>query len=379
MHNKANYQPIIIFAPGVLAGAEKVVITGTHALFDLGLNPHVIVIKESRAPQFAEKFIMEFSPKIQITVLESTKALDFELPKKINRLLKDLIQKDFIIHTHGLKALIVCQLIKPKFHHIHTHHGNTSHTFKMRLYEWMADLSMKRCQHIIAVSEEMRGLLLKKLAPYKKISVVTNMLSFKNAKSIRDQRELRSKNNQIHLIFIGRLSPEKGLIPFLENFNSFEFKDQFILSVLGDGVEKNQAMAFVKEFQLESKVTFYGHVHNPSHYISLADALILPSFKEGLPMTLIEALASGLPVLANDVGAIKDLVTSHRNGLIVSHNGRECWHQALICLKNEIGLWQKYTMEHASDIEEKYSAKNWALKTKKIYDQLILSNANESD
>lgn len=378
MEIENNFRPIIIFTPSLLAGAEKVVITGTNALSELGLDPHLIVIKESRAPHFADHFIKEFSSNVKMTVIESKKAFDFKLPKKIDALLKKET-KNVLIHTHGFKALIVCQLLTSKCLRLHTHHGNTSHTLKMRIYEWMADFSMKRCHRVIAVSDEMKEKLLKELAPYQLISTVSNMLSFNNADQIRSYRKSRLLNKKIHLIYVGRLSPEKGLLPFLENFLSFEYKDQFTLSILGDGPQKEEAQLFVKNNQLDDCIHFLGHVPHPSDYLKNADALILPSFTEGLPMTLIESLASGIPVIANDVGAIKELIISHKNGLIVPNNQRAHWHHALSCIKNEIEVWQNYSSDNAAEIEEKYSAKKWGEKTCEVYKQVISLNANAFD
>jgi glycosyltransferase involved in cell wall biosynthesis len=371
METNYDFRPIIVFAPSVLAGAEKVVITGTHSLFDLGLDPHLIIIKEMRAPHFAEHFANEFSTQIKITVVESSKAFDFSLALKINDIIKKE-KKKTIVHTHGLKALVICQFVFSSAFHIHTHHGNTSHNFKMRIYEWMADVAMKRCDQIIAVSEEMKLRLLKTLTPYKNISVVPNMLSFKNADQIRAFRKTRSRNDKIHLIFIGRISPEKGLIPFLNNFIQFEPKKDFSISILGDGPEKELALSLVSEHHLESKIHFYGFVPNPSDYLQDADVLVLPSLTEGLPMTLIESLASGVPVVANDVGAIRFLLLHNQNGLLVADNQFEHWNKAFKEILANREKWQKYSLEEAEKVEEKYSAKRWGLKTKEIYEQLIL-------
>ena len=89
-------------------------------------------------------------------------------------------------------------------------------------------------------------------------------------------------------------------------------------------------------------------------------------------MTLIESLASGVPVVANDVGAIRFLLLHNQNGLLVADNQFEHWNKAFKEILANREKWQKYSLEEAEKVEEKYSAKRWGLKTKEIYEQLIL-------
>jgi glycosyltransferase involved in cell wall biosynthesis len=365
-------RPVIVFAPNVLAGAEKVVITGTKALFELGLNPHLIVIQETRAPIHAENFIKEFPTDLKISVVQSRKALDFNLSREIEKCLEKCLkdEKNIVLHTHGFKALVTCRLIKGHVPQVHTHHGNTSHTFKVRVYEWLADLAMKRCEQVIAVSEEMKLLLLKNLSPYKKIVTVPNMLSFKNAEAIRNIRRSRVEKPLIQLIYIGRLGPEKGLVPFLHNLSKSDLNSKFSLTVLGDGPEMETAKKIASDQKLN--VSFHGFVSNASDYLKTADVLILPSFTEGLPMTLIEALSSGVPVIANDVGAIKSLLRHQQNGYLTKSNDFSEWENAFNSAVANLKTWQSYTMDNAQAIEELHSSKRWAELTQLIYESVTL-------
>ncbi|MDO9182054.1 MAG: hypothetical protein Q7U04_06580, partial [Bacteriovorax sp.] len=125
-----TYRPIIILAPGVLAGAEKVVLTGITALYELGLNPLMIIIRETRIPQLANDFQKALNPNIENIIIDSKSAMDLKLPKKLKKILKNQ-ELPIVLHTHGFKALVAGFLAKGKSIHIHTHHGNTSHTFKV--------------------------------------------------------------------------------------------------------------------------------------------------------------------------------------------------------------------------------------------------------
>ena len=366
-----EFRPVLVLAPGVLAGAEKVVLTGLSALSDMGLNPLMIIIRETRAPHFAHDFQKMIPSHIDNRIIDSTKALDIQLPHRLKECLEDQTMP-LVLHSHGFKALIACYMSKGKRPHLHTHHGNTAHTLKVRIYEKIAMMTMKSCRVVIAVSHKMKAELESSLRPFNKIVVIENMLSLKNASKIRSERALLNKSNEfINLIYVGRISPEKGLLSFLEAWASFKNKDHFRLSVVGDGVERSACELFAKENGLSDKITFHGFVSDPSSFFLSPDVLIMPSLREGLPMTLIEALASGVPVIANNVGAISNLVTHNHNGFFAKDGSTLSWEQVLTETINQVDLWKKNAASEAQTIEERFSATSWAQKTRDLYQKEI--------
>lgn len=368
MKSKDNsYRPVLVLAPGVLAGAEKVVLTGLLGLRDLGLNPLMVIIKETRAPKLAEDFKNAMPEDVDSVMIDSTKAFDLQIPKRLKVILSQETLP-LVLHSHGFKALIACYMMKGKIPHLHTHHGNTGHTFKVRLYEKLAMMTMKKCNQVIAVSGKMKEELDLKLAPFNKISVVENMLSLTNAAKIRNERALqRSPDDLIKLLYVGRLSPEKGLLHFLDHLSKSTVKDRFHLTVLGDGVERAPSEAFVKAHGMQNQVTFLGFVADPSSHFVNPDLLIMPSLREGLPMTLIEALASGVPVLANNVGAIASMVSHNYNGHFAANSGVAAWEESLVATTIQYNEWKKNAALEAESVEERFSLNKWSLKTKELY------------
>lgn len=362
------YRPVLVLAPGVLAGAEKVVLTGLNALSDLGCNPLMIIIRETRVPSLAHDFQKALPSGVESIIIDSTRALDINLPRR----LREVLMKEslpLVLHSHGFKALIACYLAKGNAPHLHTHHGNTAHTFKVRVYEKIAMITMKSCNEVIAVSIQMKEELTRILRPYNTISVVENMLSLKNAARIRLERAQQEEynNETIKLIFIGRLSPEKGLLRFLECLSSFPLKERFHLTVLGDGVERSSVEKYIQDNNLSSIVLLHGFVADPSEHLISPDVLIMPSLREGLPMTLIEALASGLPVIANNVGALSSLVVQGHNGYFARDTSSESWAEVLNMTLEGYGHWKKNATKEAILLEERFSARLWAQRTMDLY------------
>lgn len=356
-----------IFAPNVLAGAERVVLTGLNALVSEDIHLTIIIIKELRSPKHADDFAELLDKRINIIFINSAKALDINVIKELNLKLKNFENNNTVIHTHGYKALLILRLSKntKNFHVVHTHHGNTSHTMKVKIYEWWAQKVMQNIDAVICVSTEMKKRL-STVIDQKKLIVIENMLSFQNAHSIREERKELKITQPIHLLYVGRLSPEKGILHFLTLFSRMELRENFQVHIVGDGPLKNEIENIVKDKNL-LQVKLYGFLKDPSQHFKTSHALIMPSFTEGLPMTLIEALASGLPVLATNVGAISSLVKDKKNGLLLNQNDERTWNDALsYYLENaqEINL---IALNESSQVENAYSVKNWVEKTMNLY------------
>ena len=191
----------------------------------------------------------------------------------------------------------------------------------------------------------------------------------KSVKSLKSKEdELNDK--KIELIYIGRISPEKGLLTFLTFFKSFPDHHRYHLNVLGDGPDTIKCKEYVVHNNLENEITFHGFVSAQTHFLIVADVLILPSYKEGLPMTLIEATSVGLTVIANDVGAISSLVKNQHNGILINQNNQENWHKALSDTLLNQKFWHENAMSEAMMIEEKYNSESWAKKSLELYDSL---------
>jgi glycosyltransferase involved in cell wall biosynthesis len=123
-------------------------------------------------------------------------------------------------------------------------------------------------------------------------------------------RQRFSVPEKAHLIgFVGRLSPEKGPDVFLRTalgVHEASPKTRFLL--VGDGPMLRQLKAFVAQFDLGSCVHFAGMQDDMPAVMSELDALVSTSHSEAMPLALMEAMASGLPVIATRVGGIPDLV-----------------------------------------------------------------------
>ena len=153
------------------------------------------------------------------------------------------------------------------------------------------------------------------------------------------RKELNIAENKNVLLYAGRLAPEKGveylirampkIIKHLENTE---------LIICGDGPERARLVPLAQELQLASKIQFVGQVphHEVFKYMKAANLLVLPSLEEDLGTVNLEAMASGLPIVASRVGGIPDIVEDGINGFLVSpRSPAEIANKVVTLLKDE--------------------------------------------
>ena len=130
----------------------------------------------------------------------------------------------------------------------------------------------------------------------------------------RDGRDPAS----ILVLFLGRLTKEKGVFDLLEAFSMIQNSSLRWRLVLAGNGDFQRVEQFISELDLRSKVELAGWVdtEKKSELLGMADTLVLPSYFEGLPMAVLEGMASGLPVISSRVGGIPDVIQDSVNGLL---------------------------------------------------------------
>jgi len=127
--------------------------------------------------------------------------------------------------------------------------------------------------------------------------------------------------------YVGRLSEEKGIINFIESIPLIlKQKPDLNILIIGDGDLKSNVDKYLSQNGLENNVKLVGwssHEDLPK-YLNSFKLLVIPSYTEGLPNIMLEAMACGTPVLATEVGAIPDIINDEETGFIMENNSPEC-------------------------------------------------------
>jgi glycosyltransferase involved in cell wall biosynthesis len=194
----------------------------------------------------------------------------------------------------------------------------------------------------------------------------TNFINFDDIKS-----KNLSEKKKIIIGYIGRLSEEKGVMNFVKSMPNILNKVDVQFLIGGDGPLSNEINDFIKKNNLEDKVISTGWIpHNKiCSRINQLNILILPSYTEGLPSIILEAMACGTPVLATDVGAVPDVIRDNETGFIMDDNSIEC------ITKNVIKVLQYEDLQKVVDnafnlVKKEYSYENTLKKWIKVLNNI---------
>jgi glycosyltransferase involved in cell wall biosynthesis len=132
--------------------------------------------------------------------------------------------------------------------------------------------------------------------------------------------EFGTKSTSNRLIYIGRLAVEKGLPVLFESIKMLREKGHVVsLMLVGDGPDRKYLEALGATLGIGDQLEFVGYASQDEivQYLGESDIFVLPSFAEGVPVSIMEAMACGIPVVATFVGGVAELVENEISGLLV--------------------------------------------------------------
>jgi glycosyltransferase involved in cell wall biosynthesis len=163
------------------------------------------------------------------------------------------------------------------------------------------------------------------VAPANRFQVVRLGFELEPFFRLRRDAELKHRlglaEKDILIGVVGRLVPIKNLTAALNIIKELAAKDdRFHLCIIGDGPERSTLEALGQALNIERHVHFTGWMRNMMEVYAGIDLLLLTSLNEGTPVTIIEAMAVGIPVISSRVGGVPDLITEGVSGLMFDLN-----------------------------------------------------------
>lgn len=178
-------------------------------------------------------------------------------------------------------------------------------------------------------------------------------------KDIRESLSLPINRNV--LLFVHRLSPVKKTLFYLpyvieEFFRRCDLSSDFVFVIVGDGDDKPALASEIRRQGLSNQVILIGRIPNKNiqQYYLAADIFFQPTYEEGFPRVMIEAMASGLPIVSTDAGGIPDLIGPCQARYIVSRDDRDAFVDKLIELVTTPGKWPELRKENL-ELVKRYS------------------------
>ncbi|MEO0268211.1 MAG: glycosyltransferase family 4 protein [candidate division WOR-3 bacterium] len=271
------------------------------------------------------------------------------------RLIKKL--KINIIHSHwiipsGLIGSFFKKFLKVK--HITTAHAIDVYTIeKLPFRKILAEFIYNNSDYIICVSNILREKILKilnKKGASEKEKIFVKPMGMK----IPFVKDKKIKKEKFNILFLGRFVEKKGIKYLLYALQKvINVHKNVTLNLGGTGPLEIELKNLVKELNLENYVNFLGWVERERipEILSESDLLVVPSIiteegdTEGLPTVILEAMGAGVPVIASDVGGIRDVIENSVNGLIVPPGDVESLKKAIITIIENEKLREKFIKE----------------------------------
>jgi len=242
-------------------------------------------------------------------------------------------KEDYVIHGHwafpgGYIAYLISRFKKKKF--IVTVHGSEIPTLeKFSFLKKMTVNAMNNSSKVITSNNYLKNKLIEMGVNSEKIVLIRPIPNFVEHKSdlqtLTNFREkFTSKKNKI-ILFVGRLTEVKGVEYLIRSIPLIQTKNIHLV-IVGDGVLLEELQNLTKSLEIEDKITFFGAANRDelSLLYDTSDVFVLPSIitsegaTEGTGLVLLEAMESGLPVIASSVGGIPETIENEQNGLLVN-------------------------------------------------------------
>lgn len=357
-----------LVSSGGLFGAEQVMLTLagstdgiTHVIGALNNqhNPHLEIIEEAQKRGF------------NTAVFESKGPFDFST---IGHVAKYVLQNNInIIHTHNYKSNLIGAWAarKSRKKWIATIHGWIGTDAKLRWYEKIDGFILKFAHQVVCVSDANYQSLLGRGFMSAKLTVIANGIDLKRFSQGQSNIQLKQElgvENKIVLTIVGRLAPEKGHeILFKAMTQVIKQNSNVKLLVIGDGPLKNTLEEQTKVLGLFDYVVLAGLRKDMPDIYGICDILINASFTEGLPMTILEAMAARLPVIATDVGGVGKVIKNQENGMLLQAGNPEALAGAIIELAGDEKMRQRFAQKAYQDACDRFSDARMAVQYQEIY------------
>jgi len=300
------------------------------------------------------------------------------------QLARILSQRDIrIVHTHGYKAMVFCSVARlwHRFALVKTEHGlpepmtdGLIRTLRNRLY-YLSDSIATRIAHttVCYVTDNLR-------THYGHAHSGLSTLVIPNGITTMDRcqfsRPPEIREDWFNLVTIGRLDIVKGHHLAIEAITSESVSQDVHLHIVGVGPLETELRAFATAYGVADRVHILGFRRNIYDYIANSNILLMPSLHEGLPYTLLEAMALGIPIIAARVGGLAEVIQDESTGLLVPPQDSGALTRAILRLYEDTAFRSRLGEQARLLQQTRYSLQTMTERYLAIYRELEKSSAS---
>lgn len=242
-----------------------------------------------------------------------------------------------------------------------------------RLVRRLIHLALQRVDASIVLSRR-DAELLSKIAPTKPVVYIPSSVDTKAYESSRTLHLLSNPDHFVDLLFLGGVDPyRKGLMTLLDALPHIIAEATYPIRLVVTGSDVSKEILEHSEAQIRKHIVFLGWVKEEDKIglYKTCDLMILPSFDEGMPYALVEAMAAGLPVVSTLVGGIPDLIQDGINGFLVRPGQPLELADRIIRLVNDPNLRKAISETNRRLAREQYSVQAMFRQIKQLCESLV--------
>ncbi|KHE91354.1 MAG: glycosyltransferase [Candidatus Scalindua rubra] len=330
----------------------------------------------SKGGFFADKLIEE---GVDVKILSISTSRNPVGIYKLYKLLK--YHKIDLIHTHAYSAgtigrisafLAGVSVIISHNHSVYDYYNKYYH-FVERLLSLITD-------RIICVSDIVRKFAneTQRINPERLITIHNgiNNISADSGKSINTlKEEFGILPGHTVIGTVTHMEEHKGIIYLIQSASYLlRSRKDLIFLLVGDGEQEEELETLCVDLNIEKNVIFTGERSDIPEILSLIDIFILPSIREGLGLSILEAMACGKPIIATTVGGIPEVVKDGVNGILVLPKEPEALHDAIVELLDDKGKREVMGLNSKRIYAESFNFRTMVDRIEELYDLLIRSN-----
>jgi glycosyltransferase involved in cell wall biosynthesis len=291
------------------------------------------------------------------------------------RQIEEYIQEDEVdlVHTHGYKADLYGYLAAWRCHKpvVATCHNWVGGTAALGIYNHLDRMVLKKFNALAAVSDAVAHRLLAFGVPAEKIKTIANgidVMAFERAEPL----PLLKAEDSTVVGLVARLDLQKGFEYLLRAARELcKTSPGLKIVIAGEGPDRNAIEEMVQQYGLQSNVILAGQQSNMPAVYAAMDIFVLPSLNEGLPMTVLEAMAASKPVIATRVGAIPSVIKDGESGLLVDPKNSEGLRNAIASLLDDPERRRRMGTQAHAWVSQNYTSEAMALKYRDMYEEVL--------
>jgi glycosyltransferase involved in cell wall biosynthesis len=310
---------------------------------------------------------------LRVATISERRRWDTEAIPQLRRIIADY--RPDILESRNIKShfLVRALGLHKQYPWVAWNHGYTARDWLDRAYSQLDRWSLPAAFRVVTVCGPFAQTLEDRGIDRRKITILHNFVRpFVSAPTEEVERLRRSLDlqNKAAILTIGRLSSEKGhanLIQAAAQMEKMNDVPDFRVVVVGDGPERENLDRLIARSGIGQRIVMAGFHKDVRPYYSLSTLFALPSYSEGSPNVILEAMAAGLPIAATAAGGVPEILENDVTGLIVQPGDPQAMAEAIVRILRDKNLALRLAAAARSCAELKYTPQAYRRSLTELY------------